>query len=792
MDWSWEALGRRPGFFPILFFLLGINAGPALGFPVPELIGWAGAAALIVLSARWAPRPGALLCLLAGAFTFGVVVGREALQTTVPSAGAHRLSGDIEQLSRQGMVLSVTSMDGAPARLRAALSGEVSGLVEGQQVALTARLRPIVPAANDGEWSRAEYLDRRGQLVSGGFERVRLVQLDRGPAWRRWLAAQHQALARHAEEAIDDPEARALVLTLAAGERATLGDELEDVFARSGLAHVLSVSGLHVAVIAFSVFAALRWAFTRRMARWNRLRDARAWAAPVAVPLVWAYVLFTGLQAPAVRSAVMCSLVLLGWSLERRSDPLNAVAFALFAMTVADPATPYDLSVQLSFVAVLAMIWLAPLVRRVIPLALPSPATQQGWVLRLTRAREAIVQSAASSVAVTSATAPLVLLAFQRVSVAGLGSNIVTLPLSGVLTMASAGAAALEVLARPLAGPALWVAGQVARLFLAIAAGFASLDFATVSLPAPGPAVMAMWWAGLLALVFARGRARWVGLATPLAAVVLVVSGKTPVDRLDVTFLAVGHGDAIVLSSGDHHALIDGGGVPEGLDTGKRFVLPFLRQHRVRQLDLVALSHAHPDHALGLVSTLEAVPTKHLWLPLDVGRGALVAELMEVAGPAQLDEVEAGDGPFALGAATIEVLGPRGARAEGDEENDRSMVLRVKHGAVRFLLTGDLEAGGEAELDPGAVTVMKAPHHGSDTSSTEGLLARARPRYVVFCVGVNNRFRFPRDEVVQRYRALGARCLRTDLDGAVTFHSDGHEVTVETFSPRPLHARRPP
>ena len=110
-------------------------------------------------------------------------------------------------------------------------------------------------------------------------------------------------------------------------------------------------------------------------------------------------------------------------------------------------------------------------------------------------------------------------------------------------------------------------------------------------------------------------------------------------------------------------------------------------------------------------------------------------------------------------------------------------MLLVRHGEVSFLLAGDVEAAGEAALHLGAVTVVKAPHHGSDTSSTPTFVAQTRPKHVVFCVGRRNRFDFPRADVVRRWQAVGARCHRTDVDGAITFSSDGRDVTVETFNP---------
>jgi competence protein ComEC len=258
-----------------------------------------------------------------------------------------------------------------------------------------------------------------------------------------------------------------------------------------------------------------------------------------------------------------------------------------------------------------------------------------------------------------------------------------------------------------------------------------------------------------------------------------------------VTFLAVGQGDSIVVRSGGHLAVIDGGGVPGGADPGQRVVVPFLRHLGARRLDLVAMSHAHPDHGLGLPAVLEAFPADRVWMPAGSGSGELVEGLVEAAGDTDVEAVQAGDQGFALGDATVEILGPPVGADAPTSENDRSLVLRIRHRRVVILLPGDVEAAGERFLEPGQVTVMKAPHHGSDTSSTPELLDRARPRHAVFCVGRDNRFGFPRGAVVARYEALGARCYRTDLDGAITFRSDGEDVTVETFGPRELLEGRP-
>ena len=146
--------------------------------------------------------------------------------------------------------------------------------------------------------------------------------------------------------------------------------------------------------------------------------------------------------------------------------------------------------------------------------------------------------------------------------------------------------------------------------------------------------------------------------------------------------------------------------------------------------------------------------------------------------------------------ATLEVLGPPEDRELMEGVNDKSVVLLVRHGEVTVLLPGDVEEEGEAALLArgrlGPVTVLKAPHHGSRTSSTEDLLERLRPRFVVFCVGRRNRFGFPHPEVEARYRSLGTECLRTDVHGAITLESDGHDVRLRTFLPHEAPAPTAP
>ncbi len=790
----WSDLGARPAFFPAVGIVVGAFLHPNASVPAFALIG--SACGLLAVSFVFSRRSGAHLCLLGAAISLGAGLSTLEGATRVPpdlaEGGTARIEGEVEEVDDLDGSTRVTlaasrapDLEPPQVRFRAHLyTRDDSALLPGQRVLVLARLKPTEDTANWGQSDAAGPRKRRAVAFSGSFDVARMAVLSPASTGQRWLAEARSGLAKRVGALAPSEEAASLYLTLAAGLRATLGDELEDAFARSGLAHILSVSGLHVAALALLALGALRFAAVRA-GRTFRSVDARRVAAPLTVPLVWAYVVYTGSQPPAVRSAVMATVFLGGLALWKQSDALNGLALAAIAVVAVDPACVADLSSQLSFLAVASLIVLSPALRGEVPVPRPDPATKSRLGFLAQKAREAALQTFCASVAVTAAGAPLIAAAFHRLSLAGLVSNIVVLPLCGVLTGLAAGGAALDVALPALATPVLWLGTWASQGLVEAARFFASLPGASWPVPALTPGPAALYYAGLGLFALGRGRWRWGAVLAPaVAAIALAGPALFPTPGLEVTFLAVGQGDSVVLSSRGQHALIDGGGVQDGADTGARFVLPYLRQRGIGRLKLAVLSHPHPDHALGLASALSLVPAERLWLGAGTLPGELTQAVIDAAPTAEVEHVEAGHPPLALGEAQIEVLGPPRDRILLQAVNDQSVVLRARHGEVTFLLPGDVQEAAEETLDPGPITVLKAPHHGSRLSSTRRFVEATRPRFVVFCVGHHNRFGFPHEEAVERYLDVGARCYRTDLDGAVRFTSDGHDVKVETFHPR--------
>jgi competence protein ComEC len=317
-----------------------------------------------------------------------------------------------------------------------------------------------------------------------------------------------------------------------------------------------------------------------------------------------------------------------------------------------------------------------------------------------------------------------------------------------------------------------------ARILLGLVRFASDLPGGVLPCPASAFPPVSSLAAGLVALALGHRR---LAVLAPLAFLwVLLRPMLAPQGSLEATVLPVGHGDAVLVSSRGHHLLVDGGGVPGGVDPGGRIVLPYLRERGIHRLDAVALSHPHPDHALGLLRVLREVPTAVLWLPAGVPGGPLLDAVVAAAGSAPVERLAAGD-VRRLGDASVRVLSPPLDAPQLRSVNDRSLVLHLSAGGASLLLPGDAGAEAEQSLPALEATVVKVPHHGSRTASTPSLVARSRAQVAVFSVGRANRFGLPAPEVVQRWRMAGAAVLRTDVDGAIRVHLSPGAVRWETF-----------
>jgi competence protein ComEC len=750
--------------------LVPLAIGFALGAALPAARGAgvaAGAGALLALSLPLAPLGFACAGWLAGAAARappGAGGPREATLEGRVASVPERLDDRVRFLLRErsGALLLATAPQLAPAALPLAL---------GDRVRFEARLRAPEGPRNPGGRDRAGELSARGVALEAHARAPPLRIAPPSPL--AVLEAGRSRFAEAASRALPPREA-ALVRAIGAGDRGSIDAATNDAFARSGLAHLLSVSGLHLAVVAYGAWRALR----ALLARWDAVAlrlDPRRASAALALPVTAAYALATGADVPIVRSALAAALAFGGILLDREASAVDGLALAALAVLAAEPGALRDVSFQLSFASVAGLALLSGPLRRAIPLARGGPELAG-------RAREALLGAACASAAATLATAPLVALHFRRMSLLAVASNLAGVPVGSALTVAAALAALASAVAPPVAPALLLACRPLATVLLWVNDACAAPRWAAVGLGSPGVLGVALCYAGMAGAWRLRGR--WRAACALAAAAALLAPPHlrhlAAVRRggLEVTFLSVGQGDATAFLLPDGAlVLVDGGGDLQGrYDPGAREVVPWLRDAGIREVAALVLSHPHPDHLLGLPAVAEAFGARTFYTNGRRGDDAAAPAFARLPPAVRLAPGSA----FERAGVRFEALGPRDG-SDAWSENDASLVLRVTYGATAFLMLGDVEAEGEAALLAGpfgdrvAADVVKIAHHGSATSSSPALVAAAHPSFAVAPVGRDNRFGFPAPDVVARWRAAGAVVLRTD-EGPARFVSDGHTV----------------
>jgi competence protein ComEC len=619
---------------------------------------------------------------------------------------------------------------------------------------------------------------------------IRVVGRTDGPfAWlRRWAFLLRRAMADVINRRISEPSA-GFVRTMVLGERNDVPTKVEDGFRAAGATHVLSVSGLHLAVVVALFFQTLRRIFAALPALSLRV-PPKVVASLLSLPACAFYALLTGEAVATLRSAVMASIVLLASIVNRPLCLATSIAAAAFLLLARSPLAILDVSFQLSFASVIGLGLFA---RWMLPghgAAARGPVKRTlAWLRR----------SLSASVAACLVTAPLVAHHFGEITPAAPLGNLVLVPIVELVVLPCGLIGALLGLAHSWLGALpLWLAAFASQTALAAADLFRR--FAPVVLvryPTWGETLLLVAGAGLCLVAFMRRSARpWLvlgavaGLCACASMVVRDVLRRGR-DDVRVTFLDVGQGDAAIVE-GPHGfvALVDGGGrYDDSFDTGARIVEPILRTRGIGSLDLVILSHPHPDHMNGLFRILQRFPVRTLWTSGDDGQNRRYAELIALARQrgVRLDPPT----DVRVGGVALKLLGPWFDGAIGVPPglgtNDGSLVVQLVFAGRRILLAGDIGSEGEEELfEPAsgkidvASEVLKVPHHGSRYASSDRFLAAVSPVLAVASAGRFNRFGLPNPAAIRRYERRNIPLLRTDRNGAVrvTVDNSGRITTI--------------
>ena len=685
-----------------------------------------------------------------------------------PLAGGVRFDFDVEQVApaaaRLPQRIALSWYNG----LSREAFQEITPIRAGERWRLIVRLRRPHGGVNPYGFDYESWLLQRAIGATGYVRPGANVRLDGLVLRPAYLIERGREIlrARHWDALPGYPYAGVLT-ALAIGDQNAIDAQQWQLFARTGVSHLMSISGLHVTMVA-SLFAALvHWLWRRSSALMLAL-PARKVSAVAGFLAALAYCLIAGFAVPAQRTLYMVGVVALALWAGRVSSVSRVLCAALLLVLLLDPWAVLAPGFWLSFGAVAVILYVATGRLR----AGPAPALGHGVALG-----QSLVQWGRVQWAITLALAPLLLVWFQQMSLVSPLANAVAIPL-----------VSLVVTPLALAGSVLpfdfilKLAHAVMAVQMWLLEWCAALPAAVWQQHAPATWTVGLALAGTAWLLLPRGvPVRWLGL--PLMLPMFAVAPPAPAPgALWLTVLDVGQGLAVFVQTERHALLYDAGPAysPEA-DSGSRVILPFLRASGIAQLDAMVVSHDDNDHAGGAATVLAGVPVAAFYSSLPATHAAWLAA------PGYRLPCAAGQG-WDWDGVHFELLHPAAASYARDriKSNDRSCVLRIAtaHGAV--LLTGDIELRSEQELLARAPQKLRAdvlvvPHHSSRTSSTDEFIAAVQPRWAVLPVGYRNRFGHPKEEVVARYRARGAQMLRTDNAGAVLVRIDGEGTVVQAY-----------
>lgn len=690
----------------------------------------------------------------------------------------------------------------------------------GDRVRLLAKLRVPRNFRNAGAFDYEGYLHGIGITVLASVKagNIEILPGQSGSHFGFWRSRIRHSIMDHIRnEALWSRDDAALFAAMIMGDDSMLLRDVREEFQQTGVYHLLVVSGMNVALLAFAVF----W-----LARRLRLPEWAASAVTITLSVFYAYV--AGMGVPIVRAVLMLSLFLAARLLYRDRSPLNATGFAVLVVLAISPVALFDAGFQLTFLALLAISGIGvPVLERTssayrealrhldataYDVNLQPKLAQFRLDLRLIAGRMArfigtrfahySVTAAVGAalglydlVVVSAITQAVLVLPmrsyFHRAAIIGLPANILVLPLAGIMLNSGVAAIVLSYVSLPLARVAAMIAGASLHWTLRCLNSLAHFHVAQWRVPDASLLIAFLAAAGVLIAFVAVRRRRMVALAGIAglfvsAGVVAFYSAKPHVEpgKLEITAIDVGQGDSLLVVSPEGRTmLIDAGGsigpVRSEFDFGEDVVAPYLWSRGLERLDVVVLTHAHGDHSGGMARVVQDFQPAELWVGINP-ETPLLTKLYEVAGAnhTTVRRHTAGEA-FNWGGAGIRVLSPpQDWQPKPRRENDDSLALLITYGETSALLAGDLEAKMErfvATESPRA-DLLKVAHHGSFTSTTPELLAAARPRFAVISAGYRNSFFHPHQIVLKRLEWAHVKTYRTDMLGATTFLLDGKNV----------------
>lgn len=632
-------------------------------------------------------------------------------------------------------------------------------------------------AGNPGDFDYRKYLDSKGiqviikSLNGSGIRKLGTGRLN--PFTYACLMVKERLVTVLYQTLI--PEHAAVMEGVLFGSTGKISFESKNDFALTGVIHILSVSGYHMALLVGACIFIGR-ALNLTLKTTNFL---------VIITTLF-YMTMTGASPPVVRAAVMAWVIILARSSKRNYDWISSMSMAAMVILLWDPQALFNAGFQLSFLATWGLFYLAPLLNQITAF-LPY-----------------IGQAVSVTLAAQVAVLPVTSYYFSYFSLISVLANLIIVPLISLAMLFATLAMFGGLLWLPVADILNVTTGTVLYIALKAAHFIAGLPFSVISVKQPSLPLIIGFYIILvgfiesirnreiylrLKVIWHKYSARVILAGLTIAAAFLwagiINSGNA---KLEVTFLDIGQGDAAFIKSPHgKNIVIDTGGKEKtdksSFDPGERILVPFLRRQGINSVDLMVLSHPHADHIQGAEAILKYMNVKTLIVNPQFSRypeGLSLIDKLRENGTV-IREIVEGETLLFDEKISLEALQP--AEAELTDENNDSLVIRLGYGNFHVLFTGDAEkpalekvlAGSDLEAD-----IVKVPHHGARNAWLKELYTKMKPDLAVISVGEHNCYGHPSADVMEGLGGLAIPVLRTDRDGAVIVSSDGEGFEVET------------
>jgi competence protein ComEC len=698
----------------------------------------------------------------------------------------------------------------------------------GDVVRVRTRLRKVRNFHNPGGFNYERYLRYHGILLRGSVaddSRIVVLRKGYGNPIRQKLEGFRSTIRTFIDTNAPAPE-KEIIQACILGDQQQIPRELRDSFSKTGISHIIAISGFNMSMIAFFSIYFVR-GIMRRFPYLLLRFDLYKLSVLFAMPPVILYTFIAGAGMSVLRATLMILAFMAALLISKSRDLYNTLAMAALIILLVYPPALFDVSFQLSFAAVLAILIITPRLTAFIPKPEHVPGTPYSLPVLCSKGLYAFALFIIVSLSAMLGTMPLIAFYFNRLSVVSLLANIIIVPILGILAIPVSMATIFFLPFSSLVSAFfLDIAGTLVMISLALNNFFASLPWAAFYLTTPSLLELLFFYVFLYGLmeglthlsgdnvaengpdnasflVRLRSCPTWIHYTLAasvfffcLDAVYLHQKNSTRGD-FTATAIDVGQGSSILVRfPGDQTMLIDGGGfINSTFDVGKYIVAPYLWYERLNKIDIVVLTHPHPDHLNGLPFILENFTVREVWINGETSGSEEYLRFQDIIKNKGLIQrhMSAGNSPIVTGGVRIEFLNPPGPVNRQEEEatftetNDGSLVLRMTYGEVSFLFPGDISLITEEQLASDTrelrSQLLFVPHHGGRTSSSETFLQRVRPHTAIISVGADNLFRLPHPDVLKRLAQRGVMTYRTDLHGAVTASTDGLGLSIYPYQP---------